>query len=228
MRRVQVNHPGVGGTDRFAPPGRTFGGCGGSQYTMVANARRTGGQFLAIVALAAVVHGGAAYGYDNDPADSIERARALWKEGAGLHVEADYQGAIDRYRRALRLHPTARTHTYMAWSLGRLGRYREAVSHCRRAIRLDPGYPNAYNDLGAYLIELGRPGEAIPWLRRAVGLSDYCCRHYAHFQLGRALLLQARVQEARRELETSLSIRPDYRIARWLLQGIRLRGLKGL
>lgn len=195
---------------------------------MVTSGLRTGGHFLAILLLSSAVSAGAVHGDGNVSADRVGRAHALWKEGAGLHLEKDYQSAIERYRRALALHPTARTHTYLAWSLSRLGRYHEAVSHCRRAIELDPGYPNAYNDLGAYLVELGRPGEAIPWLRRAAGFRDYCCPHYAHYQLGRALLLQARVEDARRELKTSLSIRPDYRMPRHLLQRIRLRGLKGL
>lgn len=196
--------------------------------TMPVYSRGTCGRYLATTLLWGMAWAAGANGGDGVSSDPAERAQELWKQGAGLHLETDYAGAIERYRRALRLHPTARTHTYLAWSLSRLGRYEEAVSHCRRAIELDPGYPNAYNDLGAYLIELGRPGEAIPWLRRAAGLSDYCCPHYAHYQLGRALLLQARVQEARSELETSLSMRPDYRIARRLLDSIRTRDLRGL
>lgn len=182
---------------------------------------------MMVLSLAAL-HAGAVCGGDNGSRDPAERARALWKEGAGLHLEQKYEAAIVRYRRALKLHATARTHTYLAWSLSKLGRFREAIEHCRRAIELDPDYPNAYNDLGAYLVEVGRPGEAIPWLRRAAAFSDYCCPHYSHYQLGRALLLQAKVPEARRELETSLSIRPNYDLARQLLRGIRARDIKGL
>lgn len=196
---------------------------------MGANGRGIGRCLLtAVVMSLAAVHTGTGHGDDNGPGDAVERARALWKEGAGLHLEQKYETAIARYRRALRLDPTARTHTYLAWSLSKLGRFDEAVDHCRRAIELNPDYPNAYNDLGAYLIELGRPGEAITWLRRAAGFSNYCCPHYVHYQLGRALLLQARVTEARRELETSLSIRPNYGLAKRLLRSIRSRGIKGL
>lgn len=164
----------------------------------------------------------------NDSTDPAEQAHVLWKEGAGLHLERDYEGAIEHYRRALKLHPTARTHTYLAWSLSRLGRYRDAVRHCRRAIEMDPYYPNAYNDLGAYLVELGQAGEAIPWLRRALELESYCCPQYSHYQLARAFLLQARVEDARRELVTALSIRSDYKTAWYLLRTIQQLGLKGL
>lgn len=189
---------------------------------------RQGPLILSAVLISAVVITSSAVGANDESAAPAERAHQLWKEGAGLHLETDYLGAVERYRRALRLHPTAQTHTYLAWSLSRLGRYREAVSHCRMAIAMDPDYPNAYNDLGAYLVELDRPAEAIPWLQRAAGFDGYCCPHYAHYQLGRAYILQARLEEARRELETALSIRPDYRVARRLLERIRSRQLRGL
>jgi tetratricopeptide (TPR) repeat protein len=178
--------------------------------------------------LLAVTYAGAALGYDNRSADPTERTQALWKQGAGLHLEGRYEPAIESYRRALRMHPTARTHTYLAWSLSSLGRYDEAVSHCHAAIALDPSYPNAYNDLGSYLVALGRPGEAIQWLRHAAQTPGYCCPHFAYYHLGRALLMQARVEEAQAAFETALALRPRYRPARALLETIHGKGLKGL
>jgi len=185
--------------------------------------RAIAGCLLAAALLAAPAHGSG-----NAAAGPAEQALALWKQGAGLHLERDYEGAIALYRRALELHPTARTHTYLAWSLSRLGRYRDAVAHCRRAVDRDPDYPNAHNDLGAYLVELGRPAEAIPWLRRAARMEGYCCPHYSHYQLARAFLLQARVEDARRELVTALSLKSNYRPAWHLLRGINQSGLRGL
>ena len=32
-----------------------------------------------------------------------------------------------------------------------------------------PGFGNPYNDIGSYLIALGRPKDAVPWLRKAMG-----------------------------------------------------------
>lgn len=182
------------------------------------------GCFLASVLLAEPVYSGG----HKESITPAEQAESLWKQGAGLHLGRDYEGAVELYRRALHLHPTARIHTYLAWSLSKLGRFQEAVSHCRRAIEMDPEYPNAYNDLGAYLIEMGRAGEAIPWLRRALDQESYCCPHYSHYQLARAFLLQARVEDARRELETALSLRSNYKTAWHLLRIINQVGLRGL
>jgi tetratricopeptide (TPR) repeat protein len=163
----------------------------------------------------------------DEPRPPAEQARDLWREAAGLHLEGDYEQAIALYREALAIHPTARIHNYLAWSLSEQGRYQAAADHSREAIALDPGYPNAYNDLGAYLVELGRPGEAEPWLRRATRMEGYCCTHFAWYQLGRALLLQSRVDEARRALRTSLTLHPSYQPAIRLLAEIRERGLQG-
>jgi hypothetical protein len=38
-----------------------------------------------------------------------------------------------------------------------------------RAIQVDPDFGNPYNDIGAYLINLGRHDEAMAWLEQAIG-----------------------------------------------------------
>lgn len=175
------------------------------------------------IALLLVLATGTAAAGDGD----ARAAHRLWKEAAGLHLEGRYEDAVALYRRALERHPTARIHNYLAWSLSELDRYEAAVESARRAIELDPSYPNAYNDLGAYLIELGRPRDAEPWLRRAMEMEGYCCPHFPHYQLGRALLLEGRINEATDELQRALAIHPRYRPAIELLQEIRRRELRG-
>lgn len=155
------------------------------------------------------------------PASPQERAEALWQQAAALHVEERYRAAARRFREAIALHPSARAHTWLAWSLSELGRLDEAVRHCRRSIELDPDYPNAYNDLGAYLVDLDRPREAERWLRAALELDDYCCPHYAWYHLARALILQGRFEEAREALHQSLRQTPRYRPALRLLHLLR-------
>ena len=156
------------------------------------------------------------------------RAEALWREGAALHIEGRYESAMERFHEALDLHPTARTHTWLAWSLSYLDKYQEAVDHCRSAIEINPEYPNAYNDLGSYLIELDRPREAEPWLRKATELEDYCCPHYAWYHLARSMVLQGRFEEAYEALEASLEHEPRYRPALQLLRLLRMHELQAV
>lgn len=179
---------------------------------------------LALAAGIAAAAGPAPAGPHDSPA---QRAEALWREAAGLHVEQEYAAAIERFRASIALQPTARAHTWLAWSLSRLGDYERAVEHCRRAIALDPDYPNAYNDLGSYLVTLDRAREAEPWLRRALAFDDYCCPHYAWYHLGRAQLLQGRPQAAMESVEKSLRHRSNYRPAVQLLILLRLLDLRG-
>lgn len=181
-----------------------------------------------LVLVLAVAYPGELPGQNREAPGAAAEARALWKEGAVLHVEGRYHEAIDRFRGALALHPTARSHTYLAWSLSGLGRYEEAAAQTRKAIELDPEYPNAYNDLGAYLIELGRPADAMPWLVQAIGMPQYCCPHYSYYQIGRALLVQGHTERAKEALARALVIKPRYRAARSLLHRIRSGGFQGL
>lgn len=156
------------------------------------------------------------------PGNPQARAEALWREGAVLHVEQRYEAAAERFRESLALHASARTHTWLAWSLSRLGQTRQAIRHCRRSIEIDPGHPNAYNDLGSYLIDLERPRDAERWLRRALEFDDYCCPHYTWYHLGHSLLLQGRIEAAIEALETSLAHRSNYRPPLQLLILLRI------
>ena len=151
---------------------------------------------------------------DGRDASPQERAFVLWQEGYVLHVLGQYDAAIERFRESISVHATAAGHTYLAWSLSEQGHVEQAIEECKKAIALDPDYGNPYNDIGAYLIELGRPDEAIPWLEKAMGAKRYCCPQFAHFNLGRALVMTGEVTKARRQFERALAIDPDYTPAR--------------
>jgi tetratricopeptide (TPR) repeat protein len=86
--------------------------------------------------------------------------------------QAQMQGQLDRaaelYQGSIDLLPTAEAHTFLGWTYHFQGRVDDAIAECKRAIELDPDFGNPYNDIGAYLIDLERPDEAIPWLERAI------------------------------------------------------------
>lgn len=143
-----------------------------------------------------------------------ERAFVLWQTGYLLHLAGRYAQAVALFRRSVEAHPTAEGHTFLGWSLSHLGRIEEAIAHCKTAIELDPDYGNPYNDIGVYLIDLGRAEEAIPWLEKAMRAGRYCCYQYPHFNMGRIRLGQGRLTEAKRAFERALSYAPDYLPAR--------------
>lgn len=109
---------------------------------------------------------------------------------------------------------TAEAHTFLGWALSHLGRHQDAIAECKAAISLDPDFGNPYNDIGAYLIALGRDEEAIHWLERAKTARRYEPRHYPYFNLARIYIKRHRIREAIRELEQAVRIEPGYTPAR--------------
>ena len=154
----------------------------------------------------------------------LRGAYLLWQDGYRLHLAGAYEEAIKRFEESIELHPTAEAHTFLGWSMSYLGRLEEAIEECKKAIEVDPDYGNPYNDIGVYLIDLGRPDEAIGWLEKATEAKRYCCYQFAHFNLGRVQLMKGQLREAKRSFERSLSYDPNYLPARQGLAFIRSQG----
>ena len=172
----------------------------------------------AVVLLAAAPAHRAAAQWEGPPADEAE---VYWRQGFVLHALGAYGRAIERYRKSIELRPSAEGHTYLGWSLSYLGRLDEAIAECRKAIEVDPGFGNPYNDIGVYLIRLGRVEEAIPWLEKAVTAERYCCYQFPNFTLGQIRLAGGDVAGAVKFFERALEHAPDYAPAREALKEIR-------
>ena len=86
--------------------------------------------------------------------------------------------------------------------------WKGAEAHYREAIRSDPKYSNAYDNLGAVLASQGRISEAISEYRKALLLNP---RHAtAHYHLGLAMESLGRFNEADASYKTALREKPDY------------------
>ncbi len=151
---------------------------------------------------------------EDEPQDPVARAYLLWRQGTALHLLGQYELAAELFRKSIAAHATPEGHTFLGWSLSHLDRHEEAIAECKKAIALDADYGNPYNDIGVYLIDLGRPEEAVPWLKKAMKARRYCCYQFPHFNMGRVLLMQGREAEAKRSFERSLSYDPQYEPAR--------------
>ena len=101
-------------------------------------------------------------------------------------MKGEFDQAIDLYRQSIAIFPTAEAHTFLGWTYSFQSRYDEAIAECQRAIAVDPDFGNPYNDIGSYLIEQGRPHEAISWLEKATLAPRYESYHFPHYNLGRA------------------------------------------
>lgn len=151
----------------------------------------------------------------------LDLARELFEKAYALQRQGELELAADLYRRSIEIHPTAEAHTFLGWIYRFQGRIEDAIAQCKKAIGVDPDFGNPYNDIGAYLIELNRPDEAIPWLEQAIDSRRYDAYHYPWYNLGRVFVIKELYKEARRCFEQSLEIEPGYRPAREALDKVK-------
>jgi Tfp pilus assembly protein PilF len=138
-------------------------------------------------------------------------------------LAGDLAGAAQLYQASLAVAPTAEAHTFLGWVYSFQRRYEEAIAECKRAIAVDPSFGNPYNDIGCYLMGLGRDQEAIPWLQQAMAAPRYSARHFPHVNLARIYQHQGRVLDAVTEYGRALQLEPGYPPALVALRRLQAR-----
>ncbi|HTD80741.1 MAG TPA: tetratricopeptide repeat protein, partial [Thermoplasmata archaeon] len=145
-------------------------------------------------------------------------ARRAFHAAYILQSLGELDDAEDLYLRSLALFPSSEGHTFLGWTYSFMGDPKRAIEECKRAIAADPTFGNPYNDIGAYLLDLERAEEAVPWLKQALESQRYCCYFYAYTNLARAYLLSGKTVLARKHLEEALKINPEYEPAAEMLR----------
>lgn len=155
------------------------------------------------------------------PDDLSAAAAELFERAHELQMAGDLDTALELYTRSLELHPTAEAYTFRGWTHGCRGDLEEAIADCHRAIETDPEFGNPHNDIGAYLIQLGRYDEAEPWLLKATTAPRYEARAYPWANLARIEESRGHWSAALGHFHRALSENSGYPVA---VQGIaRLR-----
>jgi tetratricopeptide (TPR) repeat protein len=112
----------------------------------------------------------------------------LWGAEAQI-LSGDLSGALDRLQRAQALDPLSMNiRSFVATTLGALGRHEQAVTELRAAISLDPAFPRSRRELARQLLALGRTDEALAEARKLAALAPNDLPSVATFGmcLGRA------------------------------------------
>ncbi len=145
---------------------------------------------------------------------TYQQAMVLVDQAYRFQMRGQLGDAIELYEKSLSIHPTAKAHTFLGWAYSMMKRYDEAIEQCEKAIIVDPDYGNPYNDIGAYLIELGKPNEAMLWLEQAIETTHYETPWFAIFNIGRIHLMRGDYMAALSHFDEALALDPLYQPAR--------------
>lgn len=128
--------------------------------------------------------------------------------GHQMMAEKKYQKSLEYFMRAHSFHSTAEALTLIAQSYSLMGEAQKAKSYCLQAIRKDPHYGAAYNDLGNYLLSEGQINESLKWFELAKKSSDYNNREFPYINAGRAYIAKKDFNNALEQFHRALEIAP--------------------
>jgi len=157
--------------------------------------------------------------------DKEKLAEAMrWFRTAYEHqMRGELNEAVRLYTRSIETYPTAEGYTFRGWTYSFQGKIEDAIAECMKAIEVDPTFGNPYNDIGAYLVELDRLDEAIPWLERALVALRYESYCFPHVNLGRVYERKKMFAKALKHYEEALEENPKH-LGAWQAVA-RLRGM---
>lgn len=97
--------------------------------------------------------------------DVEQKAHSVLALGQLMEQKGDFEAAINYYSQAFSMEPCGSytwyfIHNNLGFCLNRFGRYSEGEKHCRAAIKIDPGRPNGYKNMGIALEGQNRFAEA--------------------------------------------------------------------
>lgn len=154
------------------------------------------------------------------PFNRKEKATELFREAYQAQMKGDLSNAARLFQESIHTHPTAEAYTFLGWTYSFLHRYEDAIEECKHAIALDPDFGNPYNDIGSYLMKLGKLDDALPWLQQATVAKRYEARHFPHMNLGRLYLAKGDQLQAMREFGKAVALEPRYLPARFALTAL--------
>lgn len=137
-------------------------------------------------------------------------AMSLIDKGNAFVTENRFSEARKCFEKSVRIYPTADGLTYLGWMLSFEGFYVEALDLCFKAIQIDPDFGNPYNDIGVYLLRVGRLEESIIWFQRAARAARYEPRHFAHFNLSQVYIRQGKLSRAYQQIIMALKYCPEH------------------
>lgn len=138
------------------------------------------------------------------------QAMKYFKAAYELQMQGELEKAVFNYKKSLEIQETAEARTFLGWTYSFMGNLQGAIEECHRAIAIDPDFGNPYNDIGAYLLQMGKLDDAILWFEKAKRATRYQTPEFAYCNLGKVYELKGLWPKAMVEYQNALRIRIDY------------------
>lgn len=141
-------------------------------------------------------------------------AEKYLKKAFELHLLGDINEAMINYKISINFYPTTEAHTYLGWAHSMNGDFEKAISECENAIEIDGDFGNPYNNIGSYLVKLGREEEAVSWFEKAIEAPRFDPKHLAYYNLGKIFRRQGEWTKAVEMFKEAYKINPQFKAAK--------------
>jgi len=151
----------------------------------------------------------------------LHQVREIVNRGVSAWERDDFESALATFEEVLADHPYfADVHNKAGLCLAMMGRLEDSLVHFDRALERNPSYAEAHLNRGIVLNELGRHEEARAAFDRAGEIDTRDSRAFpsdvgnriavTHAQLGDLYLVANHPEEAARQYEAALVVRPRF------------------
>jgi tetratricopeptide (TPR) repeat protein len=137
-----------------------------------------------------------------------KKALTLCQKAKHHYDIGEVSKAIHLYTKSIDIYPTAESYTSRGLAYCILGKTKEAIQECKKAIEVDPYFGKAYNDIGTYLMSLGKIDEAVVWLKKAKKKMISECKYVPYLNLARIYFLKGLLLKAEKEFKKVLELIP--------------------
>lgn len=118
-------------------------------------------------------------------------------QGNSLRIQGDIAAAIQAYEQALENQPYwAEVYANLGGLYAQQKQWQQAINYYQRAIALDPNLVGAYRNLARLLTQIGQRAKASDYWYRALKLEPHWAKAEEHFNLGKNLQEQGKLNQA--------------------------------
>ncbi len=147
-----------------------------------------------------------------DTESAIQNSATRYKIGLGYYSEGKVQLAFVEFQHAYELNPRDKEVLYAIGLIYLLDfdETLKAIDFFQRAIKIDPDYAEAYNNLGYAHAKIGKFDAAIPFYKKAVSNLFYATPEKAFVSMGKAYYRLGRYDEASAAFKEAIKRAPDF------------------